>query len=183
MKASISVDIRAEAVIARFRHMGARMHDALLREITRLSVKLQAKVKDQKLTGQVLHVRTGTLRRSINRVVEDRGEVIKAQVGTNVPYAHIHEYGFNGIESVRAHVRRSPRQMAMARYRTNKLGERIEIKGSYNKAGGGEGEINVRAHARHMVMPERSFLRSALADMEDEIRTDIRRAAREGLAA
>jgi hypothetical protein len=32
-------------------------------------------------------------------------------------------------------------------------------------------------------MPERSFLRSALADMEDEIRTDIRRAAREGLAA
>ena len=167
--------------MARFTGMTAKLRENVSRTIERLSIQLQAKVKDEKLSGQVLHVRSGTLRRSINRVVKQDGDTTIAQVGTNVVYAHIHEYGFDGIESVRAYVRRSSQQMALARYRTNKLGERIEILGSYKKAGGTPGEVNVRAHTRHMVMPERSYLRSSLREMAPDIRQQIREAARAAL--
>jgi phage gpG-like protein len=173
----LSVNVDTERAIARLKGVDSAMRAALLRVITRLSIEVQAKVKSEKLTGQVLHVRTGTLRRSINRQVIEDGESVFARVGTNVKYAHIHEYGFVGEELVREHVRRSQRQMAMAKFRTNKLGERIEVKGSYKKAGGGEGEILVRQHVRQMVMPERSFLRSTLAEMTPKIKADIKAAA------
>ena len=181
MSDGVFVNIQAEAVIARFTGMSAKMQDNVRRAIERLSIQLQAKVKDEKLSGDPLHVRSGTLRRSINRVVIEDGANTFAQVGTNVKYAHIHEYGYDGPEDVREYVRRSREQMSLARFRTNKLGEKIEIKGSYRKNGGGPGEIRVRAHTRQMHMPERSFLRSSLREMADDIRSEIRSAAREAL--
>lgn len=173
----ILITVEAAGVLNMLTGYPSRLRENLLRVIKRLSVTLQRNVKADKLSGQVLHVRTGTLRRSINQRVEDSGHSIVATVGTNVDYAHVHEHGFNGMVTVREHLRRSKEQMNLARYRTNKRGERFEIKGSYKKAGGGAGETIVHSFERHMKMPERSFLRSALHEMESQIVTEIKQAA------
>lgn len=65
----------------------------LLKVITSLSIQLTAYVKDKKLSGQVLNVRTGTLRRSITFRVNSLPDKIEGVVGTNLIYAAIHEYG------------------------------------------------------------------------------------------
>jgi phage gpG-like protein len=102
----ITVDIRAEEFLARLKGAGERLHAVMVRVVTRLSIEIQAAVVSDKLSGQVLHTRTGTLRRSINRVVFDEPGRILAQVGTNVVYARVHEYGFQGIQNVREHARK-----------------------------------------------------------------------------
>lgn len=120
---------------------------ALQDGIGRAVLRVQARVKD-KLSDQVLHVRTGRLRRSITQVVETHGEKVEGVVGTNVEYAPIHEYGFSGTETV------------AASFRTSKLGK----------------GFGVTAHTRQVHMPERSFIRSALNELQPDIRTMIERA-------
>lgn len=61
--------------------------------VTRLTLQLLKTVKQDKLSGQVLNVRTGRLRRSINSDVLDDGISIIGSVGTNVEYAKYHEFG------------------------------------------------------------------------------------------
>lgn len=123
----------------------------LRREIERLAIKLLTHVKSDKLSGQVLNVRTGRLRRSINERVEDKNGDITGFVGTNVEYARIHEFGWRGTVTVKEHLRL------------------INGKSSI-----------VRSHTRNVKIQERSFLRSALADMASEIREGIRVAAVQG---
>jgi phage gpG-like protein len=118
---------------------------------------VQAGVKGDRLSGQVLHVRTGTLRRSINQRVTVTDDAVMASVGTNVRYAAAHEYGFDGPVTVKAHIRRA------ALIGVDRAGAR--------------GEVYVRSHTRHMRLPERSFLRSELRDRADEIRESLREAA------
>lgn len=148
----MQVSIRAEAFLARLRAAPERLQKNLGAVVQRLSIQLQTLVK-QKLNGPVLHVRTGTLRRSINRLIEESAQAIFAKVGTNVRYAAPWEYGFTGDVPVRAHARRT-------------------------RSGG---VADVRAHMRHVVMPERSFLRSSLNDMKPRIEADVRKAAMEAL--
>jgi phage gpG-like protein len=104
-------------------------------------------------------VRTGTLRRSINLVVSETETGVFAQVGTNVKYAAIHEYGFDGTEHVGAHVQRSALQMSAKRSKRDRVRD---------------GTVQVKAFDRHMVMPPRSFLRSTLTQMQVEIQTSLR---------
>ena len=144
----LTVNIKAASFLAALQGKTAALQAALVRVMTRLSIEVQRGVKETKLTGQVLHVRTGTLRRSINRRVIEQGGSVMASVGTNVSYAAAHEYGFKGEVDVREHVR---------------------------KTRGGT-EARVRAHTRKVVMPERSFLRSTVDDMGPHIKTEIRKA-------
>lgn len=149
------VDIKAEALLARLAGAADRMERDLRTAVQRLAIKAQARVKGDKLTGQVLHVRTGTLRRSINQRVEQTEQGTYATVGTNVRYAAIHEFGFTGAQNVREHVRKL-------------------------KTGG---VAHVRGHVRKVVMPRRSFLMSTLQDMEAEIQSTLRAAVLKGLSA
>lgn len=104
---NITVDIRAEQFLASLAQRSRELDAAMVRVITRLSIEVQSAVKTEKLSGQALSVRTGTLRRSINRVVVQQGNSVYAQVGTNVVYAAAHEYGFQGVVNVREYARRS----------------------------------------------------------------------------
>lgn len=151
------VDIRAEAWLAKLKGGGERLSQNMVRVVTRLSLLVQGAVKD-KLTGQVLHVRTGTLRRSINRVVEKVGDGAIATIGTNVSYAGVHEFGFDGDVSVKAHVRK------------------IAHPGKKSP-----GVANVRAYTRHMHVPERSYLRSTLREWTPRIRQELKAAAMESV--
>jgi phage gpG-like protein len=163
---TFTVNMKAEALLARLAGSQDRLKQELRIVLQRLAIKVQGQVKSDKLTGQVLHVRSGTLRRSINQKLFETKDGVYAQVGTNVKYAGIHEYGFNGVEHVSAHTRRSALQFSVGRSK---------------RARKSEGTINVRAFDRHMVMPKRSFLVSTLVEDRSEIETSIRAAIIRGL--
>lgn len=147
------------AVIQRFSSMPNKLRTNIRTAITRLVIKLQRNVKANKLSGQVLNVRTGTLRRSIDFKVSETGTGIAGKVSTNVKYARPHEYGFQGVVTVQAHLR--------------------QIKEAFGKSITPT-TVAVGAHTRQVNLPERSFLRSALRDMEQsgEITRELAEAVR-----
>lgn len=165
MSDQIIVSMRAEALLARLAGTSDRLQSGMRRTVQRLSISVQQEVKGL-LSGPVLSNRTGTLRRSINRVVTDNASGVFATVGTNVRYAAAHEYGFDGDVTVKAHTRRSALQMAVKRK---------------DRVGKSEGTIQVRQFTRHMHMPERSFLRSVLRERAPEIQQSLRAAAMEAI--
>jgi hypothetical protein len=153
----------SESVIRQFDAMPGKLRVQLKIAITRLAIKLQKHVKANKLSGQVLNVRTGTLRRSIDQVVVDQGDKIVGKVSTNVSYGRKHEYGFSGTETIEAHMR--------------------EIKQVWGRSITPR-SVQIRVHTRTVNLPERSFLRSALKDFAEtgiistEIEAAVRRAAK-----
>jgi len=138
--------------------------------MARLVLKLTRKIKQEKLSGQVLRARPpgGHLRRSIHPEISGSDTSVIGTVGTNVEYAAIHEYGFNGIENVRAHLRRIKSQRLIL-----KSGKYSKRSWAVPKS---QGMVQVRAHERHMVMPERSFMRTALNEMKPEILAEFEKA-------
>src|SRR5260370_38249780 len=74
--------------------MPGKLQAALLQKVSHLALKLEAKVK-QKLSGDVLQVRTGNLRRSIqNKVEQSTTSVIgKGYSSGDVKNAALHEFG------------------------------------------------------------------------------------------
>lgn len=122
--------------------VGANLKSA----ITRLTIQLQNKAKNEKLSGQVLNVRTGRLKRSIQQTVMVSGSSVVGVVSTNVAYAPPHEYGFSGTVSVK----QSLRTVKQA------FGRPIAAR-----------QVSVRSHQRKVNLPERSFLRSALREMNE----------------
>ena len=132
----------------------ARLLADLKAEIKRVAIDLTAHIKDQKLSGQVLKVQTGRLRRSINYRITESETGIEAKVGTNVEYARIHEFGFKGTVSVKEHLRR---------VRKGK-------------------KATIRAHTRKVNLPERSFLRSSVTDMKASIDERIARVVGQSIA-
>lgn len=135
--------------VDRLRRIVPDVRAELRKAIERQSIKLSSKVKAQKLSGQVLNVKTGRLRRSINQRVEEQGSRITGYVGTNVEYAKGHEFGFSGVVTVREHLRKAK----------------------------GNKPVTVRAHSQRVNLPARSFLRSALAESLPDIRAALKQAA------
>lgn len=131
--------------------------------IKKLTFKLQAKIKNDKLTGQVLNVRTGRLRRSINAEFQELGDgLIQGLVGTNVPYAKIHEFGFNGEQQVKEYMQK--RKQVFGRMLKDPI------------------QVTIRAHVRKINLPERSFMRSALEELRPEIIEELQAATKRGLS-
>jgi hypothetical protein len=105
--------------------------------------------------------RTGSLRSSIDLQVDQSGGGVTASVFTDSRYARVQEYGFAGTVNVRASLRRI----------RDAFGRPIAEK-----------TISVRAYDRHMNLPERSFLRSALEDMAPAIRDEVEAALAEAVS-
>lgn len=148
------------AVIKRLQGLDARARVGLIKGLGRVALRLQAKIQTEKLTGQVLKVRTGTLRRSIAQVVID-GDTPTAVVSTNVKYARFHEFGFDGPMTVKAHLRRI--RLAFGRPIAEK-------------------QVQVQTHTRQVKRDPRPFMRTALQELDaagvidSEISTQIRKA-------
>ena len=68
-----------------------------------LVAQAEAKVK---VSGQVLKVRTGHLRRSISTKVRRSGKAVRGILFSNVIYARVHELGFRGVVGVKKHTRK-----------------------------------------------------------------------------
>lgn len=135
-------------VIARLQSMPDELRQVLRRRIWALTLKLQARVQ-RKLSGQVLNVVTGALRRSIQSEVRDEAQAIIGRVFStgDVKYARIHEFG----GTTRAHVI-EPRKATALLF-----------------AMGGKNVFARRVNHPGSKMPERSFMRSSLEEMREEI--------------
>lgn len=143
----------ADALAKKLSKLPQDIRSEVKASMTRLCLKLVAKVKSDKLSGQVLKVRTGTLRRSVSYRVVDTPTELAGYVGTNVKYAAAHEYGFAGTVTIREHLR--------------------TVKQAFGKSLKEPTVATVRSHSRKVNLPERSFIRSAIRDMEPEIQSEI----------
>jgi hypothetical protein len=150
-----------QRVLERLSALPDAVNSGLLRAITRLGIELQRDVQQNKLSGQVLRSRTGSLRSSIDLRIDQNGGAITASVFSDSRHAGAQEYGFAGTVSVRASLRRI----------TEAFGRPIAGK-----------TINVRSYNRRMDLPERSFLRSALEDIRPAIREEVEAALAEAVS-
>lgn len=83
-------------VVAHFERRGESLSQELECAIKGLTVKLRTKVKTEKLSGQVLGVRTGRGRRSIHAETFRQGDKVVGIVSTNVFYMIGWETGWGG---------------------------------------------------------------------------------------
>ena len=114
----IALTTNAAAVIKRIDTFPARMGQGIAAALDRENeLTVGAIVQDnlsypadtKKTPEHGLRVHTSRLRRSVRplRAVVGATE-IRSAIGSNVRYAGVHEYGFSGTVTVRAHVRRNP---------------------------------------------------------------------------
>jgi len=146
----------ADALDARLAVLPDAVRAALAAKIAELAQRLAEKIKGN-LSGAVLQSRGGALRDSIEA---DLGADM-ATFLAKTKYAAAQEYGFAGAESVSAHSR--------------------TIKQAFGRAIAPK-EVFVRAFSRQMNLPERSYMRSALEEMQGDIAAELAQAIREGLS-
>jgi hypothetical protein len=138
-----------DAVFAGLRAVPGAVQEGLARALTRLSFELQSAARD-KLSGSVLQSRTGALRGSIAATLSSTGSGIALSIGSDLPYAGFQEYGFQGVETVSAHLR--------------------TIKQAFGRPlRAGAERIAVGSYSRRVDYPAHSFLRSALSELQPEI--------------
>ena len=97
--------IGGDAIAAVLKAYSDGVQSAVEKSIGRSVLKLQREVKRNRLSGQVLNVRTGNLRRSIHHQVTSSGGLVVGEVNTNVRYGAAQEYGFAGTVNVKASMR------------------------------------------------------------------------------
>lgn len=148
----------AEAAEARLAALPQEAKAGLARAIAKFGFDLQRTVQADKLSGQVLQVRSGVLRSSIATTIADGGESVSATVGTRVWYGKLHEYG---LKALTGHDRIYPVRAKALRF---EIGGRVLFRKSVRGA------------------PERSFLRSALAEMAPELAPRVAEAVAEAMA-
>ena len=150
MAAIEAVIVGKDALLAKYRQRAAtitpKLYKAMLLQMARVAEYSRA----NKLSGQVLRTRTGTLRRSVapKANIDNEGNPV-GKITTNVPYARIHEYG--GTFAIPSH----SREITMA------FGRPIA-------------PVTVVVRAHSVKFPERSFLRTALAEKKDEVFAALR---------
>lgn len=153
--------IGGDVLVALLRAYGDKVQTAIVKSVARSALKLQSEVMENRLSGQVLNVRTGNLRRSIHQRVTNTGSAVIGEVNTNVRYGIAHEYGFAGNVNVKASLR--------------------QVKQAFGKPLKSPRYVHVRAHTRDVKLPERSFLRSALRDLTPKFADDLQKSIRKVL--
>lgn len=125
-----------------------RLREVLAAKASALAAALEAKVQ-QKLAGGVLNARSGALARSIVTTIEETSSGIAVSIASNgdVKYAAIHEFG--GTIPPHQIVPDKARALAFA-----VAGKQV---------------FATRVNLPAVTMPERSYLRSSLAEMAEEI--------------
>ena len=116
---NFTVTVHAESLIAKMTGAPDELRRRLKIAVDRLSIQVQSAVKFNKLSGQVLHVRTNALRGRIGRGVEDRADGVFTQIwiSESTPYGKAWEHGF--MRKIGAGARggaKSLRGMARERY-------------------------------------------------------------------
>ncbi|MGA8078975.1 MAG: phage virion morphogenesis protein [Xanthobacteraceae bacterium] len=153
----LSLSDDADAALAA---LPERLRAALSDKAAALAAALQAKIQ-QKLSGEVLNQKSGALARSITTTIDDSSTDVSATLATSpdIKYAAIHEYG--GMIP--------PHQIMPDK--TKALAFLV----------GGKLAFAARVNLPAIAMPERSYMRSSLAEMADEIEENLSDAVAEVL--
>lgn len=153
----IAIEVDDTRALARLGNIPAKYRAALSQKITVLRLQLEGTVKT-KLSGQVLNVKTGNLRRSIFSTQEESPTSVVASVASSseIRYARIHEYG----GKTAAH--------EILPVKANVLAFMI----------GGKQVFAKRVNHPGSRMPQRSFMRSSLKDMAPQIRAGMEEAVK-----
>jgi phage gpG-like protein len=144
------------------------LHRELARTIENLAITVQAASMDKYLNLAApgpggLHVKTGTLRRSINYRIYKEKNAITAVVGTNVLYGRFWELGFSGTQHVHPFVRHIKNVMG-----------KIDVGGAMKRRKIASGIAYVRAFDRNVNQRPRPFLRPALDMVRPMIREELK---------
>lgn len=159
----ITVEVEGvEAAVKRFGKMPEGIRKALLAKVSALTLQLEARVK-RKLSGVVLKVRTGRLRRSIfSKTYMDQSMVVGMVASSgDVRYARIHEYG----GKTAPHVIRAKNGKALA----FQMGGKQRFAAYVNHPGS--------------VIPARPYMRPSLAEMKPQINAGLEEAVARGANA
>jgi len=156
----LTAELDAGKLLAGVDAMPAQVVAAVATKMRAVTINLQRHVINDKLHGQVLKQRSGKLARSIQQETHTDGDVVVGEVFSagDVKYAAIHEFGG----------RTPPHDIV-----PNKA-EALAF------AIGGKTVFAKIVHHPGSQMPERSFLRSSLADQAGEIVEGLRQAALRG---
>lgn len=150
-------------VIARLEGAPDSVRRELTREVTALVLLLEARIKTTKLSGQVLHVRSGDLRRSIHAVLPvtqtETGVLGKVGQSGDVKYGGIHEFG----GQTPAHVIEAKKGKAL------------------HFMMGGKDVFFKKVNHPGSTMPERSYMRSSLYEMREQIADGLQDAVKRGI--
>lgn len=144
-------------LIAKLSSMPAKLREALYRKTVAFTLQLEAKVK-AKLSGVVLNVVSGALRRSIQRDVTQGADFVRGKVYSagDVKYAGIHEFG-----GVIKHPGGTKYMMVE--------GKTIFVSKVLSN------NLNLPVTKPHNIpMPERSYMRSSLREMAPAIQQGYR---------
>ena len=147
-----------DEVAARFAGLPQSLAARVAQEVERLGGVLRDRV-ERNLSGDVLQRRSGRLAASIAVTVEPTAGGASATVSSDAPYAAIHEYG--GTIPARTILPQSARALAFPWRGQQRFFKRVTVPA--------------------VTMPERSFMRSALAETAPEIRAALEGAANEAV--
>ena len=156
----ITFEVDDTKAIARLNAMPEGVRKALAKKVTALSLALEAKVK-AKLSGEMVNVVTGRLRRSIHSTTNQTATSVVGKVASSgdVPYARIIEQGgktaAHDIFPVKA-------------------------KALHFMKGGADVFAKVVHHPGSTFKP-RPYMRDSLKEMTPEIEAGLREAVAEGL--
>jgi hypothetical protein len=141
-------------VLNTLQQKGPRIVEVLAQKITYLNLKLQAHIVAEKLSGQVLNHRSGRLAGSVvaQPTVAEGTSLVGQVTAASGPawYGRLHEYGGSFI-GARVNLKHPPHMVRRAR------GERVMTGSPYG-----------------IFFPERSFMRSSIDDMREEILDQLR---------
>lgn len=138
-------------VVANLEDISAKQHAAIVKVMRLLGMDLLERVVDVNLAGVVLKRQTGNLARAQVPTFVDTNEEISAAVGFNkavAPYGVAHEFGV-------------PHEWVITAVRAKALRFKIG------------GQTIFRKSVTHPPLPERSFLRSALAWIEPQVQPKV----------
>ena len=142
---SMLFQLRGDSTVIEFlQSYPARVQDVILRKWQEAATRISDRIK-QKLSGEVLHPKTGRLRASIVARVYAGKSHVTLSTGSrgDVPYAALHEYGGTVL-----------------------IPPIVPIKASVLRFYTGYAKVFARHTAAHLVnIPERSYVRSTMDEM------------------
>ena len=150
----LKIEIKGtEEVNKRFKSIPSNVKNELLKKVFYLTIMLESYVKNNKLSGQVLHTISGRLKRSIQYSVKSENDFIKGSVFSSgdVPYAGIHEFGGKTPPHIIVPVK--AKALAFAINGKTQFAKIVNHPGSR--------------------MPVRSYLRSSLDDKKSQIIAEL----------
>lgn len=176
MSLTIKLTSNAREAMKKLEDFPNRLSQAVVAEMNRLNQEVIGEITAKRLTGKGpfpvdehrLGVVTARLRKSLNasnaQATQNR---VESRIGSNVVYAGVHEFGFDGTVFVNSHERKPHKRLK--EIITTKLGKQRR---KFTKIGGSI----VTGHGREVHMPARAPIKTGLDDYEPKYGEGISRA-------